>query len=244
MALAESRPRAIIASMCGRFVQALDPQEYAEHFGAAEAFSETLKPSYNVAPTKHVYAVVGAEGGRRLGVLHWGLVPHWAKDPGIGSRLINARAESLAEKAAFRDSFRRRRCIIPADGFYEWERRESGGKLPHYVFAVDAKPLALAGLWSSWRDPDAEEWLNTCTIITTTPNELVRQIHDRMPVILDAEHWERWLDPEVEDVEELSSMLVPAAGGTLAGHPVSSLVNSTRNDFLECILPLQGRPPQ
>jgi putative SOS response-associated peptidase YedK len=226
--------------MCGRFVQALDPQEYADYFGAVEAFSETLKPSYNVAPTKRVYAVASAAGQRQLGVFQWGLVPHWAKDPGIGSRLINARAETLAKKSSFKDSFRRRRCIIPADGFYEWERRESGGKLPHYVFAIDAKPLALAGLWSSWRDADTDDRLTTCTIVTTRPNELVGTIHDRMPVILGSESWEQWLDPEFEDLEGLRLMLVPAAAGSLAEHAVSSLVNNTRNDFAECILPLEG----
>ncbi len=230
--------------MCGRFVQALDPQEYADHFGATEVFSEALRPSYNVAPTRQIYAVASADGQRQLGVFRWGLVPHWAQDPGVGSRLINARAETLAEKPAFRDSFRRRRCIIPADGFYEWERRETGGKLPHYLFAPDARPLALAGLWSSWRDPDTEERLTTCTIVTTTPNELVRAIHDRMPVILDAEYWERWLDPEVDDADELGSMLMPAAAGALAEYPVSSLINSTRNDFLECVSPLEGPLPQ
>ena len=137
--------------MCGRFVQTLDADDYAEFFGAAVSATESLAPSYNVAPAKQVYAVAEHEGERLLGTFRWGLVPSWAKDPKIGSRQINARAETAADKPAFRSSFRRRRCIIPADGFFEWQKRETGGKVPHYLHGAAGAPLALAGLWASLR---------------------------------------------------------------------------------------------
>jgi len=228
--------------MCGRFVQALDPAEYAEYFGAALSVSERLDPSYNVAPTDEVYAVAEHDGERLLGTFRWGLVPFWAEDVRIGSRLINARAETIATTPAFRDSFRSKRCIVPADGFYERERRPSGGKLPHFVHDPGA-PLALAGLWSTWRDRESGERLTSCTIVTTEPNDLLRPIHDRMPVVLAEEHWDRWLDREFDDVEVLRDELRPAPEGLLAEHPVSTLVNDVKNDFPECVAPLEGPLP-
>jgi putative SOS response-associated peptidase YedK len=228
--------------MCGRFVQAGDPGEYAAYFGADLALRERLEPSYNVAPTRRVYAVAEHEEARLLGTFRWGLVPFWAKDEKIGSRHINARAETLADRPAFRDSFLHKRCIIPADGFFEWERRPSGGKLPHYVHRADA-PLALAGLWASWRAPDSDERLVTCTIITTEPNDLLRPIHDRMPVVLAPEDWDAWLDRGMSDADALRQMLRPAPEGALEEYPVSTLVNDTKNDYPECIAPLEGPVP-
>jgi putative SOS response-associated peptidase YedK len=226
--------------MCGRFVQAQDPEVYARYFGAETVpAGESLKASYNVAPTNRVYAVAEHEGRRRLGSFRWGLIPFWAKDAGIGSRHINARAETLASKPAFRESFASRRCLIPADGFFEWQRLE-GGKLPHYIYRTDGNPLALGGLWAAWRDPGTGERIVTCTIVTTEPNDLVARLHDRMPVILPVEAWDRWLDRGFDDPAALQEMLGPAAAGELAEHPVSTIVNSVRNDFPECIAPLDG----
>ncbi|MBU1493760.1 MAG: SOS response-associated peptidase [Actinobacteria bacterium] len=227
--------------MCGRFVQAQDPATYAEHFGAAPVENlETAAPSYNLAPTDRVLAVADHDGERRLGRFRWGLIPFWAKDLSIGNRHINARAESIATRPAFRDSFLAKRCLIPADGFFEWQQRAKG-KLPHYIYRADASPLALAGLWASWRDSGTGERIVSCTIITTEPNQLVAAIHDRMPVVLPADGWDRWLDPGFGEVEALRAMLVPSVEA-MAAHPVSTLVNSVRNNLPDCIAPLEGVP--
>jgi len=224
--------------MCGRFVQAHDPAEYAEYFGVGLAIPGSLTPSYNVAPTDQVYAVAEHDERRQLGTFRWGLVPWFAKDIKVGARHINVRAETVHEKAAFKRSFENRRCIIPADGFYEWERKDDGSKLPHYLFRADGGPLALAGLWGSWRDPDGER-ITSCTIITTRPNDLVEPIHDRMPVILPADAWDRWLDPAFGDLEVLRSMLVPLESSTMAEYPVSTLVNKVTNNYPDLIEPLR-----
>jgi len=224
--------------MCGRFVQAVDPETYAVVFGAEIVVSETLAPSYNVAPTDRVYAVAEHEGRRMLGTFRWGLVPWWADDVRIGAKHINARAETLATRPVFKDSFARKRCIVPVDGFYEWERKESG-KLPHYVRAADGAPLALAGLWASRTDRDTGERLVSCTIITTSPNDLLRPIHDRMPAVLPRESWDRWLDPDAEDLEALRALLRPFPAGEMSEYPVSTLVNSVKNNYPECIAPLR-----
>lgn len=227
--------------MCGRFVQAQDPATYARYFGAAPVENlETAAPSYNVAPTDRVYAVADHESDRRLVQMRWGLIPFWAKAAAIGGRHINARAEGIATKPAFRDSFMAKRCLIPADGFFEWQKRPKG-KLPHYLFRTDGDPLALAGLWASWRDPGSGERLLSCTIITTEPNGLVAPIHDRMPVVLAEGAWDRWLDREFGEVAALQAMLVPSAE-PMSAHPVSTLVNSVRNNLPECIVPLEDVP--
>jgi putative SOS response-associated peptidase YedK len=213
--------------MCGRFVQAQDPTDYADFFSARVALTESIDRSWNVAPTDQVYAVAEHDGERLLGAFRWGLIPWFAKDIKVGARHINARAETVAEKAAFKRSFENRRCLIPADGFYEWEKKPDGSKLPHFIRSGDGTPLALAGLWGSWRNEDGDR-ITSCTIITTTPNDLVRPIHDRMPVALDHDHWRRWLDPEFGDRSALQAMLAPRGGMT--EHPVSSLVNSVKND--------------
>lgn len=224
--------------MCGRFVQAQSPQSYAAHFGAGLAVEEALDPSWNVAPTDRVYAVAQHQGKRTLGTFQWGLIPWYADSPKVAAKHINARAETVASKPAFKDSFARRRCIIPADGFFEWESLESGGKLPHYIKSEDGTPLALAGLWASWRDPEGER-TTTCTIITTKPNDLVERLHDRMPVILPGDSWESWLDPEYEDQAGLRALLGAPPSSGMTEHAVSTLVNDVRNNYPECIEPLK-----
>jgi len=223
--------------MCGRFVQAQPPAYYADSFSVDEIRTDTLPSSWNVAPTDEVYAVADHRGARRLGTFRWGLIPFWAKDRKIAARNINARMETVAEKPAFRDSFVSRRCIIPADGFYEWEQRPKG-KLPHYIFSATGTPLALAGLWASWHDPETEERVRSCTIITGRPNDTVAGLHDRMPAILTPDAWAAWLDPEVDDRDLLLSLLEVYPAADLAQHPVSTLVNKVANNVPECIVAL------
>lgn len=224
--------------MCGRFVQAQPPSVYARYFNVDEVQTEALKESYNVAPTDQVYAVAEHEGRRLLGSFRWGLIPWWAKDRKIGARNINARSESIATKASFKDSFAGRRCLVPVDGFYEWQRKPKG-KLPHYVYSSDRTPLALAGLWATWRDPEAEgAVVRSCTIITGPPNDLVSPIHDRMPIALPPEAWEAWLDRGNEDLESLQRLLATYPAERMAEHPVSTLVNKVANNVPELIEPL------
>jgi putative SOS response-associated peptidase YedK len=224
--------------MCGRFVQARDSVFYADAFQVETIRTDDLPVSYNVAPTDYVYAVAEHEGERVLSSFRWGLIPWWAKDKKIGARNINARAETVAEKPAFRESFSKRRCLIPADGFYEWQKLPKG-KLPHYIFRVDDAPLALAGLWSSWRDPDSGDRILSCTIITGEPNQLVAGIHDRMPVILGEDKWSAWLDRNSTDKDGLGSLLTVQPHERMAEHPVSTLVNSVANNLPECVEPLE-----
>ncbi len=224
--------------MCGRFVQSEEAREYAEYFRVDVVKIDDLTPSYNVAPTDRVYAVVEYDGERMLGTFSWGLLPWWAKDRRMAARNINARMETVAEKPAFRESFERRRCLIPVDGFYEWEPRPKG-KLPHYVYAADRRPLALAGLWASWKDPETEKRLRTCTILTGEPDDLVRPIHNRMPVALTAESWGRWLDRDNDDPEDLLQLLKEARRPLMSEHPVSTLVNKVANNLPELVDPLE-----
>ena len=225
--------------MCGRFVQTQEAENYGSYFQVDVIRTDAVLRSWNVAPTKQVYAVAEHEGERQLGTFDWGLVPFWAKDRKIGARLINARVETAAEKPAFRDSFTARRCIIPAEGFYEWEPKDRG-KLPHYFFAFDRRPLALAGLWSTWKDPESGDRVQTCTILTTEPDDVVQPIHDRMPVILPDTTWDPWLDPEMTDAGVISDLLASSAGPELIEHAVSTLVNGVANDLPELIAPLES----
>ncbi len=225
--------------MCGRFVQTQEAENYGAYFSVDVIKTDAMLRSWNVAPTKQVYAVAEHDGERQLGTFGWGLVPFWAKDRKIGARLINARVETAAEKPAFRDSFAARRCLIPAEGFYEWEPRDRG-KLPHYFYASDRRPLALAGLWSTWKDPDSGDRIRTCTILTGEPNDVVERIHDRMPVILSDTMWDPWLDPEITDVGVIGDLLASSTGPRLAEHAVSTLVNRVANDVPELIAPLES----
>ncbi|MEA2024098.1 MAG: SOS response-associated peptidase [Actinomycetota bacterium] len=224
--------------MCGRFVQTREAENYGTYFLVDVIRTDEVLRSWNVAPTKQVYAVAEHEGERQLGTFDWGLLPFWAKDRKIGARLINARVETAAEKPAFRDSFTARRCIIPAEGFYEWEPKDRG-KLPHYFFASDGRPLALAGLWSSWKDPDTDDRVRTCTILTTDADNVVEPIHERMPVILPRTAWDPWLDTEITDAGVVGDLLAGSARPDLVEHAVSTLVNRVANDVPELITPLE-----
>jgi putative SOS response-associated peptidase YedK len=223
--------------MCGRFVQVEKPEFYAEHFGAEFVRTETLVQNFNVAPTQPVYAVAEHDGSRVLTSFRWGLVPFWAKDMKIGSKSINARSETAATRSTFRDSFQRRRCLIPADGFYEWERKAKG-KLPHYIRSADEEPLALAGLWASWHDPDTDERVLSCAILTGEPNRTVEPIHDRMPVILPRDAWGAWLDRETTDPQDVSALMTVYPADGMVEHPVSTLVNTVANNTPDLIAPL------
>jgi putative SOS response-associated peptidase YedK len=222
--------------MCGRFAQQRPASELAEIFGA-EPLVTDAGDHYNVAPTNDAMVVVEKEGRRAVTAYRWGLIPHWAEDRSIGQRMINARAETLARSSAYRDSFRRRRCLVPVDAFYEW-RREGNVRLPYVIRHEDGSPLALAGLWSGWRDPETEEVVRTFTIVTTGANELVASIHDRMPVIVPPERWATWLDPALADTAELNGLLVPADPEGMEAYEVSRRVNSVRNDGPELLVPI------
>jgi putative SOS response-associated peptidase YedK len=227
--------------MCGRFAAATPPDELARYFAAHEVAESLLEPRYNVAPTDDVAVVVERDHTRRLDVFHWGFVPFWAKDPSVGNRMINARAEGLAESSAFRRAFERRRCIVPADGFYEW-RKVPGQrkKQPVFIRRKDGEPMALAALWEVWtpKGDDDPVPLYSCTIVTGEPNDLVAPIHDRMPVILPPRAWEQWLDRDFHDTGALDRLLVPAPAGVLEAWAVSTEVNTVGNDGPQLIEPL------
>ena len=224
--------------MCGRFTLTLDPAQLREAFPGLFIPAD-IKPRYNIAPSQPV-AVIPNTGENKLDFFTWGLIPFWAKDPAIGNRLINARAETLAEKPAFRSSFRRRRCLILSDGFFEWKPDLSGkSKTPYYIQMKSGEPFAFAGLWDLWSHPDGSE-IRSCTIITTTPNELMQTIHNRMPAILSPNSYQTWLDVEEQKPENLTSLLTPYPSSAMSAYPVSKVVNAPQNDTPECIKPLSG----
>ncbi len=224
--------------MCGRFVQTQSAETYAEYFSVDAIRAEPLPPSWNVAPTDTVYAIAEHNNERQLGTFEWGLIPWWAKDRKIAAKHINARVETAADKPAFRDSFRDKRCIVPADGFYEWEKKEKG-KLPHFIYRSTGEPLALAGLWATWKDPETEERHRTCTIITGEPNDVVSPLHNRMPVILPESTWEAWLDPSADDPAAIQAVLGSVETPGLAEHAVSTLVNKVANNLPDLVQPLE-----
>jgi putative SOS response-associated peptidase YedK len=221
--------------MCGRFRLARSKELLDEAFGAVEGpVPVEWEPRYNVAPGQSIVAVRqdAARPVRELVKLRWGLIPAWAKEASIGYKMINARAETAAEKPAFRQAMRKRRCLIPADGFYEW-KKAGGIKFPYCFTLVDDSIFAFAGLWERWRNP-AGEPIESCTILTTEPNELAREIHDRMPVILSPEDYELWLDPGFARVDELKAMLQPYPAPEMRRYRVSERVNQVKNDDPEC----------
>ena len=229
--------------MCGRFVAASPLPLLVDHFDVDEVRvdpdDDAAAPSWNVAPTERVLAVAEHDGRRLLGAFRWGLVPAWAPDPSNGARLINARAETLADKPAFREAFARRRCLVPADGFYEWRLAPGGAKQPVYLAPSPPAVLAFAGLWEVWRDPAAPAAppMRTCTIVTTDANERVTPLHSRMPVVLPRAAWSTWLDPGEHDPGLLASLLVPAPEDLLDLRDASRLVNDVRNKGAEVLDP-------
>jgi len=243
--------------VCGRYASSRSPEDLVEEFDVLESHvSQALEPDYNVAPTKEVYAVVDRPPSkespeppqRQLRVLRWGLVPSWANDPAIGSRMINARMETVAEKPAFRRALAARRCLLPADGYYEWyetdERTKAGKakKQPYFIRPQDGGTLAMAGLYEIWRDPskadDAEDRFRwTCTVITTDAPDDLGRIHDRMPLMVEPDRWGPWLDPR-SDADTVLGLLTPAAPGRLEAYPVTTAVNAVRNNGPELLEPL------
>jgi putative SOS response-associated peptidase YedK len=233
--------------MCGRYTLHTEKEALAERFGFDPSDLAELKPRYNIAPTDPVLAVRVVEGARRAGMLRWGLVPYWARAIGALPLMINARVEGVAEKAAFREPLRQRRCLIPADGFYEWQAAGplAKRKVPHFIGLRSGEPFAMAGLWSRWRPRDelAAEPVYSCAILTTDANAAVAPLHDRMPVILPRELEARWLDPALDDdVDAILALLQPVAAGELAIHPVSTRVNSVKNDDASLLDPSADDP--
>lgn len=219
--------------MCGRFTLHHSTEAIVEHFGV-EQTAVAFKPRYNIAPTQPVSVIV-QHGHKNIEAFRWGLVPFWAKDMKIGNRMINARSETLAEKPAFRAAFKRRRCLIPTSGFYEWQR-QGKEKIPTYIRVAGEQPFAFAGLWEEWHGPNAEV-LHSCTIVTTQANDFMAPIHQRMPVILTASQQSLWLDPSIEDPQTLNDLLHPYQG-PMEAHPVSTQVNLPGFDDPACILPV------
>jgi putative SOS response-associated peptidase YedK len=251
--------------MCGRYASSRQPEDLVEEFEIRSSDLPHLEPDFNVAPTKEVYAVVErppksepknqhsgdkeSEPERQLRALTWGLVPFWAKDPKVGSRMINARMETVAEKPAYRRAFERRRAILPADGYFEWyptdELTKAGKprKQPYFIKPKDDGVLAMAGLYEIWRDPakaedDPSRFLWTCTVLTTSAEDSLGHIHDRMPLMLSPDRYEAWLDPRTSATDELLALLEPAAPGRLEAFPVSTLVSNVQNNGPELVVPL------
>ena len=222
--------------MCGRFTLFEPDKILAREFGVSGI--PLLSPRYNIAPSQPVAAVRAAPAGtgRELALLRWGLIPSWSKDPAIGNRLINARAETASQKPSFRNAFKRHRCLIPASGFYEWQRRELR-KQTFYIRMHDGRPFAFAGLWDRWESPD-KGVIESCTILTTATNALLGPIHDRMPVILPPGKYDRWLDPSLQDPDSLAPLLVPFPTEDMIAFPVSPRVNAPSTDDEGCIAPL------
>ena len=215
--------------MCGRYVSVSSPTILAERFQVEEVRIEAVEPSYNVTPRAEVPVVAESRGRRVLDLVRWGLVPSWAKDLSIGDRCINARAERIQTANAYKRAFAKRRCIIPADGFYEWQKLDNKKKQPWFFRRRDGEPLAFAGLWELWNG------VRTCTIITTEANDVVRPVHERMPVVLPDTKWAEWLDERNHDVASLQHLLVPADAREFDAWPVTTLVNKPDNNGPELL---------
>ncbi|MFP4418956.1 MAG: SOS response-associated peptidase [Desulfococcaceae bacterium] len=223
--------------MCGRFVQQSTLETLVDHF-AIDVVTCEVEPRYNVAPTQEVLAIVAHEGKRRLGKLRWGLVPHWAEEASAAGRLINARSETAHEKPSFRTAFRRHRCLIPADGFYEWKKAGYGPKQPFFIHRPDREPFAMAGLWDIWRE--GENDYRSCTVLTRPAEGPTAELHDRMPVILDGESHDGWLDPEAQAVDALRRLLAEKAVTDLDFYPVSPRMNKPSHDAPDCVEPVNA----
>ena len=223
--------------MCGRFTSKAKPVEIEREFGVTISDKKLFEPRYNIAPSQTIAAVVESGGERIVSGLKWGLIPHWSKDDSFASKLINARAETLAEKPSFREAFKKHRCIIPASGFYEWNKKGSGAKQPYYFYLKDKEIFGFAGLWEEWLDKTSGEIIETCAIITTEANQVLEPVHDRMPVILKPESYEQWLDTKENDTENLQKLLAPYPPAKMASYEVSKSVNAPGTDSPELIEP-------
>ena len=223
--------------MCGRFTLSASPTSLTETFPGFE-LPDQLTPRYNITPTQDV-AVVANNNPGKIDLFRWGLIPSWAKDPTIGNRMINARSEMLSQKPSFRTAYRRWRCLVLADGYYEWRKEPGGGaKTPFYIRMASEKPFAFAGLWEQWQPSRDADAVLSCTILTCPPNEMLEQIHHRMPVILDYDAYDLWLEPNNQPPAELNHLLQPYPADAMTAYAVSRLVNQPRNDRAECILPV------
>ena len=223
--------------MCGRFTQTAPWEKVKKEFTVKKAAEENLfQQRYNVAPTQIVPIVRDSANDREISTLKWGLVPSWAKDAEIGNRMINARAETLAEKPSFREAFAKRRCIVPTSGFYEWAKTASGAKQPFYFYLKEKDVFGFAGLWEEWIDKESGELLETFTIITTAANDVLKPVHDRMSVIVKAENYDEWLDPKFKDTSKLEKLLAPYPANEMDSHTVSRAVNSPTSDSPDLIL--------
>ncbi|MCH8146989.1 MAG: SOS response-associated peptidase [Planctomycetes bacterium] len=222
--------------MCGRFTLISPGEVLAEFFELVD--TPTVLPRYNIAPTQAVGVVRHDCDIRRFDLMHWGLIPSWAKDPTIGNRMINARSETAATKPSFRSAVKYRRCLLPTDGFYEWKAiAGQKRKQPYYIRMADGQPFAFAGLWEHWEGPDGAA-VDSCTILTTEPNEMMADIHNRMPVILDPKDFAQWLDPSVQAADVLCPLLRSFPPGGMKAIPVNTTVNRPSNDTAACIEPL------
>jgi putative SOS response-associated peptidase YedK len=227
-----------VNTMCGRFVQNIPFETLQKNFNIRTTASDII-PNYNVAPTQEIFVIIKHDNENSLEKLHWGLVPFWAKDISIGSRMINSRAETVVIKPSFRNAFKKRRCLIPAGGFYEW-KGEKGHKQPYYIFIPSGEPFAFAGLWESWSDRknDEESVYKSCTIITKAASESIREIHHRMPAILDPDFYEKWLNIEIQDPKELEIILKDGVIHDMKYYSVSTFVNSVKNNEPNCMMPI------
>jgi putative SOS response-associated peptidase YedK len=223
--------------MCGRFTLRTRPSEWLASFDVEPQLE--WEPRFNIAPSQSILAIRNDPLGdrRELATLRWGLIPSWADDPSIGNRLINARAETLATKPSFRSALKSRRCLVLTDGFYEW-MKSGKTRQPYFIQMTDERPFAFAGLWDRWTK--ASPTIESCTIITTTPNALVADIHDRMPVVLAEDAAKTWLDRDVKNAELLTSLLVPYPADEMTAYPVGNLVNSPQYDSADCIQPTKS----
>lgn len=224
--------------MCGRFTLTVQLKDLRRRFNALAEDSLEVRPRFNIAPTQTIPVIRREAEGRKIRKLRWGLIPRWAKEASIGQRMINARSETLTEKPSFRPLLYRHRCLIPADGYYEWSKTDTGKKQPYRIIIGDGELFAFAGLWDRWVSPEGKA-VETFTIITTQANEKLSRIHHRMPVILPRSAEDLWLDPEVRDPNFLRELLVPYPDDSIGLYPVSTLVNSPRNDTEACIQPVE-----
>ncbi len=225
--------------MCGRFTNKAKPEQIKREFKIGNKNPNLFQPRYNIAPLQMI-DVVFEPKERILSQLRWGLVPSWAKDAEIGNRMINARAETITEKPSFREAFKSRRCIIPTSGFYEWQKKGTGAKQPFYFYLKDKEVFGFAGLWETWINKQSGEELETCTIITTEANQVLKPVHDRMPVILKAENYDEWLDVKVKDTDKLQELLKPYPSEEMDSHAVSNGINYPDKDTSDLIKPMNS----